>query len=410
MTSLPVPVGSVPPPAARPSAGATSAVTPSDLDVGHEFFRPRSAVWWLYCLAVGLGAPGITLAVADSFTMAKTSLWTIAPLFVITLALFAALVLWADPYRARRPWILALSSLFGATVATWLAIHGNAHLVSLTTRLLPEGVGADWAAAVAGPSTEEWGKMLGTCIIMLIAWRTLRRPMHGLLVGAFVGLGFQIFENVSYAANNAPADANSDLTGALSVTVLRSIIGVSSHWLYTAITGVGVAFLLGRTLKHYSRAQRILRFLGLYALGWGLHFWWNAPAGSLTVALLPVKVVVAIIAFLLVARIAWRQEREYLAHAETEVAPYPVLAAAAADPVLHSAAGTRKQRRRGLKRAKKEGGRAGKKEARRLRRRYLDALQALGRRGTGVDEYDARDPQPLRRTHVKTMPPLPASS
>ena len=51
----------------------------------------------------------------------------------------------------------------------------------------PRARGADRGAAFAGPASEEWAKMLGVVIIMLVASRTLRRSMHGLLVGAFVG-------------------------------------------------------------------------------------------------------------------------------------------------------------------------------------------------------------------------------
>ncbi|WP_240742531.1 PrsW family glutamic-type intramembrane protease [Dermacoccus nishinomiyaensis] len=69
----------------------------------------------------------------------------------------------------------------------WLAMHANDHLFALSAKPLPEGKGADRGAAIAGPTSEERAKMLGVVIIMLVASRTLRRSMHGLLVGAFVG-------------------------------------------------------------------------------------------------------------------------------------------------------------------------------------------------------------------------------
>ncbi|MXN62709.1 PrsW family intramembrane metalloprotease [Bacillus sp. BGMRC0062] len=356
----------------------------------HEFFRPHSAVWWLYCALVGLGGAAVTLSMAKSFTAAKESLFAVAPIFVITLFLFAAIVLWADPYRARRPWILVLATLFGATVPTWFAANANEHLFEVAAKLLPPGAGADWGAAVAGPTSEEWAKMLGVVIIMLVASRTLTRPMHGLLVGAFVGLGFQIFENVTYAATSAPSDANDDFTGAFNITLLRSVIGISSHWLYTAIVGVGVAYLLGRTVTRNSWVVRIGVFLGLFALGWGIHFLWNAPAQGIWAGLgMPVKIVVALVCFVLVARLAWKQEREYLAQADAQLRETPwarELPAEFEDSAVTSAAGTRKQRRCGLKEARKTGGRAHRKSVKRARNRYLDALQAWGRRGTGVDE------------------------
>ena len=59
---------------------------------GHEFFRPASAVWWLFCTAFAVGTTGISLQVAQSFNGAKESLWTIAPLFVVTFVIFVFIV------------------------------------------------------------------------------------------------------------------------------------------------------------------------------------------------------------------------------------------------------------------------------------------------------------------------------
>lgn len=337
----------------------------------HEFFHPESALWWLYCLAVGIGGAGVVLQVSMSFNPVKETLLTIAPIFVVTLLLFAALVLLADPYRARRPWVLMLAVVFGATVPTYLAIHGNDKIFRIVVQLLPEGVGADWNAAVAGPSTEEWGKMLGTVLIMLIASSTLRRPMHGFLVGAFVGLGFQIFENVSYAANSAGSDANSDFMGAFGVTLMRSAIGISSHWLYTAISGVGVAYLLGRTLRDLGMTRRILMFVGYFVLAWGLHFLWNSPTGEGAVAALamPLKVILALVVLVLVARVAWKEERAYLAGAQERQSDLP-------DEPVREAIGTRSERRKGLKAVRRAEGRGAVKRLKRERARYLDRLQA----------------------------------
>lgn len=128
---------------------------------GHEFFRPRSAVWWLFCVLVALGTTGVSLAVAKSFTTAQDSLLAIAPIFALTLVLFAVVVLWADPYRARRPWILLLATVFGATVPTWLGGHANEHILELAAKLLPWGVGADWGPRSRGPRARSGARPSG---------------------------------------------------------------------------------------------------------------------------------------------------------------------------------------------------------------------------------------------------------
>ncbi|AZA08428.1 PrsW family intramembrane metalloprotease [Corynebacterium pseudopelargi] len=329
----------------------------------HEFFRPQAWTWWVFVVSVALGTAGVSIAVAQSFQAASESLWTIAPLFALTLAIFVGIILLSDPYRSRRPWVLLLAMIFGATVPTWLAIHANEHIVRITADLLPQGVGAAWGAAAAGPTSEEWSKMLGVFLVMLIASNTMRRPMHGLLAGAFVGLGFQIFENVSYAANLATADANSNLQGALGVTILRSLVGIASHWLYTGIIGVGVAIALGRSIKQRSLPARIGAFIGFFLLGWGLHFIWNAPLGEdLGIVLMAIKIIIFLVIFSFVARYAFKEERSYLEQASTHLTqPAPAVAAAIAP---------RRQRRKALKGSDK-------KQVKRERKQYLDQLQAL---------------------------------
>ena len=139
----------------------------------------------------------------------------------------------------------------------WLAMHANDHLFALSAKPLPEGKGADRGAAIAGPTSEERAKMLGVVIIMLVASRTLRRPMHGLLGGAFVGCRWR--------------GACSRSTG-------------SSHW-------------LGAALPVELAGARGLRRPGD-----------------------PLEIAVSVTAFLLVARHAWAQERHYLASAREALA------------------------------------------------------------------------------------------
>ena len=61
-------------------------------------------------------------------------------------------------------------------------------------------------------------------------------------------------------------------------------------------------------------------------------------------------------------------------------------ASVAFDDVVASAAGTRKERKQGPQTARQVGGRAERKRLKRVRKGYLDHLQAWGGRGTGVDE------------------------
>ncbi|MBN9644096.1 PrsW family intramembrane metalloprotease [Corynebacterium mendelii] len=374
------------------------------VSAAREFFHPTTFTWWMYCVLVLAGSIGASTGIALFDT--RVTLMRLLPLFVITLGLFALLILVFDPYRARRFWVMLLAAMAGASIPTWLSMIANGYWAGVVTAVLPDGSGPQWWAAVAGPTSEEWSKAMCVFLIMVIAGASLRRPMHGLFTGAFVGLGFQILENISYASNAALTDINSDVNDALTITVLRSVIGISSHWLYSGVVGAGVAVALGRTVTDVPLWKRLGGFCGFYLLGWGLHFVWNAPAGDsvLTLLLIPVKMIASLVVFGLVLRWCFNQERLFLVEAMDEVAAagtgHPDLSRLSADQQMRTVvAGTRRQRRTTLSRIRFSDGPEAKKDAKKSRLVLLEALQAWGRRGTGVDELaGASVPPQLRHT------------
>lgn len=97
----------------------------------------------------------------------------------------------------------------------------------------------------------------------------------------------------------------------------------------------------------------------------------------------PLEIAVSVTAFLLVARHAWAQKRHHLASARDALAAEGFVAF---DDVVASAADTRKERKQGPQTARQVGGRAERKRLKRVRKGYLDHLQAWARHGTGVDE------------------------
>lgn len=114
--------------------------------------------------------------------------------------------------------------------------------------------------------------------------------------------------------------------------------------------------------------RRIAAFAGLYLLGWSGHFLWNAPMSPL---LVPIEVALFLVLFVLVARWAWAQEREWLATvAERGETPE--------DAAVAAAIGPRKERRHTAKVVRREGGRAARRRLARKRRAYLDRLQRVG--------------------------------
>lgn len=309
-TSMNTPTPSMP---SKPSMPSNSAITSTP---ERAFFHPTNALWWLYCLAVGLGTIYLVAAVVPALSSTQLAVGTVLPLIAVTAVIFGLVILVLDPFGARSGWLLLAGAVAGGTIATAVSLKGNEYIYATVPQILGAQAGSAWESALAGPMTEEWSKGLCILLIMLIAGAAVARPIHGLLIGAFVGLGFQIVENIIYAANGAFDNANSDLSGAWSTTILRSIIGVSSHWVWSAIAGVGVAIILGRIWGRFRTG--LLTAVGLIVLGWFLHFFWNMPIGSGPVGML-VKAVLTLTALAFVVRWVWKQERDFLSEVPSSV-------------------------------------------------------------------------------------------
>lgn len=351
-----------------------------------EIFQPRSALWWLMVICLGLGGVSITLSVSDSFNAAMGPMLAILPMVLVTILVLGALILLLDRYRGRRIWPMLLGTLLGATTATAVSIKGNGAIGGILVPLLGEDAAADWDPAFSGPVTEEWSKMLCALLVILLAAKTVRRPMQGFLVGAFTGMGFQIFENVSYFVNTGLDNANDTFMGGFTTLLLRTGLAVTSHWLWTGFIGIGLAILLGRTgAKHWSMGARILAMVGFYALSFGLHFWWNSPAGDsgmMALLMFPIKIAVNLLILVFVLRWLWKQERLALAPADAQVSDEALAQAYGHDAAeVRAAVGNRKTRKTAKKGVRKAGGRKAVKALKKDWKDYLLRLQPMAARG-----------------------------
>lgn len=134
----------------------------------------------------------------------------------------------------------------------------------------------------------------------------------------FTGFGFDVVEDLTYASNEALTSLDSDISGAGTQLVLRTITAFPAHWSCTALVAVGVLFLLPwfANPEGWSDRRRVLYGLGLIAAGPVIHFIWNSPpppspAGMLLAMLL--KILVNLTIFLLLARWIIRTEKRWCA-------------------------------------------------------------------------------------------------
>ncbi|GAB78846.1 Membrane proteinase PrsW, cleaves anti-sigma factor RsiW, M82 family [Austwickia chelonae] len=350
---------------------------------GHEFFRPTSYLWWLYLTACAVCGTAVAVDLAPSLAATVSTLPVFVLIFVATTVVFIAVMLVADPYRTRRPWVMLLAFGGGFTISSYLSLITNTPAPTFLLHLFGEEITLKYNAPLTGPTTEEWFKMLVIVLVMMLAKPTMTRLSHGAMVGAFVGLGFQICENIAYSLNSSDSTTREDIIEPLFVNFFRFLGGFSGHNMFSAFSGVGIAILLGCAVsKEWTGMQRIRAAVGFYALAWSIHFTWNLPSpNGLAFPLILVKAAVGIGFALLLLRWVWSEERLFLREAAQAVTGDQLTD-------LHEAAiGDRKTRKAFFARIKQESGRGGVRTARAEMHRYLDRLQAWGRRGTGVDEH-----------------------
>jgi hypothetical protein len=101
----------------------------------------------------------------------------------------------------------------------------------------------------------------------------IRSPFDGLVVGALVGLGFQISEDIGYAFIGA-ANAFGDVGAAWATIVARTLASIPSHWMFSAIFGAGLVWFVGRPEVPARKGLGV----GLMLTAMLMHGVWDASA------------------------------------------------------------------------------------------------------------------------------------
>jgi RsiW-degrading membrane proteinase PrsW (M82 family) len=140
-----------------------------------------------------------------------------------------------DRLDAKRPEpakLRILVAVFGAIsfipaviIELLLVRHGGAHVEPQWTYQ-----GASFNAFVVAGATEE------ACKIMVVYWVVWRRPefderMDGIVYASRAGLGFALVENVGYLL------VQPTLTGQIEVWMMRAVLAVPGHAIWTGIIG-----------------------------------------------------------------------------------------------------------------------------------------------------------------------------
>lgn len=242
-----------------------------------SIFQPRKAAFWLYALLLLYGALTLVALFAPRFVQ-----WPLGSVVALLLLVaytipIAAYINHLDLFEREPRGMLLGAFLWGGLIATALALTANRAVEDLASKLVGPDFSSEWSAAIAGATDEETLKVLGVITLVLIARAQFNGLVDGFVYGALVGLGFQVVEDQVYALNSVAMSGGENQVGSVvGILFLRGILtGLYSHTLYTAVSGMGIAFVATRP------GRPLLSRLGvgflLFAAAWGMHFFWNSP-------------------------------------------------------------------------------------------------------------------------------------
>jgi protease PrsW len=234
---------------------------------------------WLFVVLTIIGVVVLVRAFGPAVVSNPIAFTTAVILFGIHGAVFIAIIRMVDWLEPEPKRYLAVAMLWGGIIACSNALRANTAVESILVKIAPLDFVRDWAAAFEGPTDEEILKTLGIVAIVLLARPQINSILDGVVYGAFVGLGFQEIENLTYSLN-AVAQAGTDTVApVLQMFFVRGLLaGLWSHTVYSAIAGAGVAYAVLRRDK--SWAVRIGVALLALLVAWCCHFLWNSPALS----------------------------------------------------------------------------------------------------------------------------------
>ena len=183
-----------------------------------------------------------------------------------------------DRWERQPAGLVVAGAVWGAIPATFaFALTVNTAMLGIYAKLFGQDWSADWAAGATAPFTEESAKLCGFVLLMGLAPRLVRTANDGLVIGAFIGLGFAVFEDFLYAANSTASAFGTDPVGnAVQMSFTRIAVSFVSHPLFSALVCSGAVYLLGTS----AQPRRIGRGVGFVLAGMFLHFTWDDAGGS----------------------------------------------------------------------------------------------------------------------------------
>ena len=239
-----------------------------------RLWQPRNLAFWVYLVVTGWG-----LVVAVQYVGGAAVVYGQAiEVAVVLFGLYGVLLWWfyrrVDRYAHQSRLMLALAAVWGGLGATLaLAAPANTPIISLWGKAFGQAWASDWGAGLTAPFVEELAKGAGLLLLIALVPRAVATAFDGFVLGASIGLGFQIVEDLTYAIGSAGLQFGANPVGNASTTiVLRIALGLGSHAVYSAIFCTGLVYALGTP----AQPRRLGRGLLLMLTAMALHGVWDS--------------------------------------------------------------------------------------------------------------------------------------
>ncbi|WP_433338251.1 PrsW family intramembrane metalloprotease [Spirillospora sp. CA-294931] len=220
-------------------------------------------------LIVGLTVSSLCAVAALLFDVVfgGAGFWVGVILAILPIPLLIALILTLDRLEPEPARTLVFSFMWGAGVAVLGALILNTlGLLYVTVPIFGEAKGHFVSATFGAPLVEETLK--GAVLFGLLWFRRneIDGYADGLIYAGMVALGFAMMENVTYYMRAYDEGGVQQLQ---AVFILRGLVAPLSHPIFTAMTGLGVAYA-----ATHRRGYMVMPLVGL-AASMVLHGLWN---------------------------------------------------------------------------------------------------------------------------------------
>lgn len=266
------------PPQAQPqSAWATQTRRVQQLEGKGDQYVPVSRVLaWILVALLGMALLVVLAFFFFLYAISTTSspLWWLGYVIIagFSLVVIAGVIFLADRWDPQPIPLLLSAVLWGAAIAVAISFVVNTLVSEIAYAVSgSEAVSSFVGAVISAPLTEETSKGLGLVVLFLIARRYFNGPLDGLLYGALIGGGFAFTENILYYGR---ALDGGGIGGLAVLGVIRGVIGIFGHAIYTSLTGV----VMGLVARKWGTLPGALVFLVATWPGIALHALWNGSS------------------------------------------------------------------------------------------------------------------------------------